>query len=337
MELIEKYLYAVGKKLPLKQRSDILKELRSIIMDNLDDMTGGSEPTEDDVTKVLLEMGAPSEVAKRYRTGPPWLIGPDYYDTYLIIAKIVLAATLGGYLISLIILLIIQQGDFGQRLWSFAKNLLGIVPGLLAAVGAVTLIFALIERTAKKPLEIDFSEGEKWSPENLDPVPTKQERVKPIESILGIVFPVLALIIFNVYRTKLGFYYVPSWGEEWVMVKMFNQVALNTYIPLWSVVWALSVGLSGWLLSTGKHNTGTRVFEMFITALNVGILFFMANGPKLFEFDEPTGDFAALKPIADFFVNNQHIIFIVLAVLTLLGLLTSLGKFIYRKAKGTQN
>jgi hypothetical protein len=148
---------------------------------------------------------------------------------------------------------------------------------------------------------------------------------------------VLALIIFNVYRTKLGFYYVPSWGEEWVMVKMFNQVALNTYIPLWSVVWALSVGLSGWLLSTGKYNTGTRVFEMFITALNVGILFFMANGPKLFEFDEPTGDFAALKPIADFFANNQHIIFIVLAVLTLLGLLTSLGKFIYRKAKGTQN
>ena len=87
MELIEKYLYAVGKKLPLKQKEDILKELRSIIMDNLDDMTGGKDATDEDISKVLLEMGPPTEVAKSYRSGPSWLIGPMYYDLYMLIVK----------------------------------------------------------------------------------------------------------------------------------------------------------------------------------------------------------------------------------------------------------
>ena len=36
--MLEKYLYAVGRKLPLKQKKDIVEELRSVIMDNLDDI-----------------------------------------------------------------------------------------------------------------------------------------------------------------------------------------------------------------------------------------------------------------------------------------------------------
>ena len=56
MELIERYIYAVGKKLPRKQREDIGKELTSLIMDELDARTGGGEPSKEDISAVLKEM-----------------------------------------------------------------------------------------------------------------------------------------------------------------------------------------------------------------------------------------------------------------------------------------
>ncbi len=333
MELVEKYLYAVGRKLPMKQKNDIIKELRSIIMDNLDDITKGSELTESQIAKVLVDMGSPSEVAKRYRTGPSWLIGPRYYDLYMMIMKIVLAVTFGGYMIAVIVSMFTQSQSFGQILWSFATQLFGIIPGLFTSVGIVTVIFAIIERAVEKPLDIDFGDGEKWNPAKLEPVPSKEEIVKPIESILGIVFSVIALVIFNVYRSKLGIYHTPTWGEGWTMIAIFNQSALDIYIPLWSSIWALSIGLNGWLLGTGKHNTATRIFEMFISAFNVGILFYIANGPKLFETGALIGELAELKPLVDFLINNQTIIFSILAVLTLVGLIVSLVKFIIKKAR----
>ena len=337
MELIENYLYAVGKKLPLKQRKDILDELRSIIMDNLDDITGGGEPTEADTTKVLLEMGAPSEVAKRYRTGPSWLIGPKYYDSYILVLKIVLAATAGGYLLSLIISAFTQSGSFWEIIWQLFYRLFAIIPGLLSAAGAVTLIFAIIERAVKKPIDIDFGEGAKWSPEKLEPMPEKEDIVKPLESILGIVFTVLAIVIFNLYRNKLGLYYMTSADGEWMMINIFNPKALDLYIPIWSALWALSIGLNGWLLGTGKHNVGTRVFEMFISAANVVVLFFIAKGPVLFQMGEADSPFEVFRNVIDFLSRNHSTIFNVLAALTLLSLLTLVGKFIYRRAKSMQN
>ena len=336
MEMIERYLYAVGKKLPLNQKDDILKELRSIIMDNLDDITGGSEPTDGDITQVLLKMGAPSEVAKRYRSGPSWLIGPKYYDLYMLILKIVLAASAGGYLISLIVSMFTQTGGIVERFVSIIVQFFGIIPGLFAAIGSVTLIFAIIERAVKKPIDIDLGEGAKWHPSKLDPVPDKGDIVKPLESILGIVFTVFAMVIFNFYANKLGLYFAPDGIERgWVMVSIFNTKALEIYLPLWNVAWALSIGLSGWLLGTGKHNLGTRIFELCITALNVGILFYMSGGPALFIKSAADARFEVFNTFFEFLNTNNQTIFIVLAVLTLLGFLTNLVKLIYRHVRST--
>ena len=337
MEMIERYLYAVGKKLPLNQKDDILKELRSIIMDNLDDITGGAEPSDEDIAGVLIKMGAPSEVAKRYRSGPTWLIGPKYYDLYMLILKIVLAASAGGYLISLIVSMFTQTGGIVERFVSFFVQFFGIIPGLLAAIGSVTLIFAIIERAVKKPIDIDLGEGAKWNPSKLDPLPDKGDIVKPIGSILGIVFSVIAIVIFNFYIDVIGIYYTPAGGSDWVIVDIFNQKALDIYVPIWTLILSLSIGLHGWLLGTRKHNVGTRIFEMFIEAANVGVLFYMVNGPRLFEVGHLGGDLEALRPVADFIISNQQIIFTVLAILTLIGLLANLGKFIYRQVKNGQN
>jgi hypothetical protein len=76
---------------------------------------------------------------------------------------------------------------------------------------------------------------------------------------------------------------------------------------------------------------------MFISAANVGVLFYMANGPRLFKIVNLGEDLQELRPITDFIITNQQIIFTVLAILTLIGLLANLGKFIYRQVKNEQN
>ena len=40
MELIERYLQAIGRQLPRSQRADILSELRSALMDTLEARSG---------------------------------------------------------------------------------------------------------------------------------------------------------------------------------------------------------------------------------------------------------------------------------------------------------
>lgn len=59
MDLIEKYVYEVVRHLPEDSREDVKKELRSNILDML-----AEDYTEDDVRKVLTELGDPKSYQK---------------------------------------------------------------------------------------------------------------------------------------------------------------------------------------------------------------------------------------------------------------------------------
>ena len=50
MKLVEKYVHAVGQKLPLKGREDTKKELKSLILDEIEEKYGDN-PKEEDIKK----------------------------------------------------------------------------------------------------------------------------------------------------------------------------------------------------------------------------------------------------------------------------------------------
>ncbi len=58
MSLIDRYVYEVGRHLPRNNRSDIQAELRSSLIDALEDRAG-HEPTEDEIVELLKEFGPP--------------------------------------------------------------------------------------------------------------------------------------------------------------------------------------------------------------------------------------------------------------------------------------
>ncbi|HLR66794.1 MAG TPA: hypothetical protein VK105_06585, partial [Virgibacillus sp.] len=90
MDLVDRYIYAVTQKLPQAQRRDIADELHGLIEDMRDERAETSKTSENDIEEVLLELGNPRELADKYRGTKRYLIGPNIFDTYILILKIVL-------------------------------------------------------------------------------------------------------------------------------------------------------------------------------------------------------------------------------------------------------
>lgn len=59
MEQIDRYIYAVTKRLPHSQRDDIAEELHGLIEDMLAEYAQSSEITDNDVEEVLMKLGNP--------------------------------------------------------------------------------------------------------------------------------------------------------------------------------------------------------------------------------------------------------------------------------------
>jgi hypothetical protein len=92
MKLIEQYLRAISYNLPLSKRKDVVEELRSLMMDEIEQRFG-AEPGENDLRDYINEFGAPNQVAARYRSGRG-VIAEGFRDIYFLIIKIVFAAML---------------------------------------------------------------------------------------------------------------------------------------------------------------------------------------------------------------------------------------------------
>ena len=74
-DLIERYIYAVTKRLPQKVQKDISDELRTLIDDMLAERCGELVPEEKDIRVVLTELGTPEELYEKYN--------PDNGETVL--------------------------------------------------------------------------------------------------------------------------------------------------------------------------------------------------------------------------------------------------------------
>ena len=99
--MIDRYVYDVTWRLPKAQREDIDQELRGLIEDMLEQ--AGPNPGKEAVEEVLIELGRPSKLAAKYRGNKRFLIGPEMFDTYFLVLKIVLGATALGLAIAIII------------------------------------------------------------------------------------------------------------------------------------------------------------------------------------------------------------------------------------------
>ena len=81
-ELMGRYIYQVIRRLSRAQRDEVRMELEELISDMYADK--GSMET------VLTQLGDPAEFAKQYQNDRQYLIGPEYFETYLWFVKVIL-------------------------------------------------------------------------------------------------------------------------------------------------------------------------------------------------------------------------------------------------------
>ena len=61
MEIVERYIYAVTRRLPAKAREEVAIELRGLIEDLLEEKAQGTQVSKEHVRSVLMELGDPED------------------------------------------------------------------------------------------------------------------------------------------------------------------------------------------------------------------------------------------------------------------------------------
>jgi hypothetical protein len=152
MDLLDRYLNAVAKGLPEAQREDIIRELSEDICSEMEDKeTQLRRPlTEPEHQAILKRRGNPALLAARFRQDHrsvafgPQLIGPVLFPFYIKVLSFNLGLTfvvLGTIFLTLVV--------SGQNI-AFQSIFSNVLLQLFIQLGAVTLIFSLIQRHLNK-------------------------------------------------------------------------------------------------------------------------------------------------------------------------------------------
>lgn len=252
-DLIERYIYAVTKRMERRQREDVSLELRGLIEDMLTERCGSCSPAEKDVRVVLTELGTPQELYSQYSgDGDKCLIGQPYYSTYLFVMKIVLAAVAGGITLSNVILQMLEPKNW----WTMAGTWLSMLyNGFLAAFAIVTLLFAFFYRKGIRLTE-------PFNFDDLPPVPKHSKEISKWESIAGIGFCAVFVVLF-VFTPEV--FCVIHDGK---MVSLFD---VGTIRDTWFIVAAFAacgIGREIVQLMEGSYNQKVLVVALVTNVLS---------------------------------------------------------------------
>lgn len=278
MNLIDRYVREIGRKLPQKSRTDIEKEIRSAVEDMLEDRSkkDGRAADEEMTIAVLKEYGNPETVAASYLP-EQYLIGPQLFPIFWLVTKIVFAV--------LTTLTVIAMGFalFGSNatpaeFWGDLFKLLGqYFSGMMAAFGNIVLVFALIQRFASGWEFHEKDEDKDWNPRDLPDV-EDADQVKIGEHVAEMVFIVLGLILFNFYPQYIGIYGFTD-NQRFFAPLLSN--AFFSYMPWINLLWGLQFALDVWLVQQRRWQFGSRLMLMAVKAGNAVLAYAMLKGPTI--------------------------------------------------------
>ena len=289
MNLLDKYVTEVGKHLPRKQRADIEKEIRSTLLDMLEERNQARPEfdrragTSDEaaVVALLKEYGEPRKVAESY-IGPRYLISPRLYPTFELIVKIVMAALLGAGLLGYGVSASITKSFAGTEFFSFLGQFwLGLLGGMMNAFGSIVIVFAILERVLPAK-EFEKDAEEEWNPADLAKEPDPDE-VKMSESIFTIIFTVIGLAILNLYPDKVGLFF--NTDGVWTFIPMLSK-AFFTYLPWINLLGVLQIVFNLYQLRQGTWTKFARLFNIGIEVGTMALAIVMLKGPSLIDLNE---------------------------------------------------
>jgi hypothetical protein len=259
MDLIERYLQAIGRHLPGRQRHDILSELRSSLYDELEHSAGtGSD--EERAIALIKKMGSPQEVAASYYPSKQYLIGPALYPFFKLVVGIVFTAVIGAQLLVVLISLFVSNETFviQDAFW-------GILESLPFALGAVVAVFWALQR-----MDVQIDWNETFDPRALPPLQGESDRVSRGEQVFSILVNVIALVILARFAQQGVFAWKDGSG-------FFENPVITRYFPWIGLSMLIGIGLDILLLWQGHWRLSTRIAAILSNLLGLVLLWLMVQ------------------------------------------------------------
>lgn len=142
MQLLDRYLHAVGNHLPPTKRDDILRELRANILDGVEAREAelGRPLTLDEEELLLKQYGHPTLVGTRYWP-KQYLIGPAVFPYYIFALKTLLP-------VALLVYVVVNAVGFATQEFTFhhlGDVFFGLQGFVLIVAAWITLAFVVLE------------------------------------------------------------------------------------------------------------------------------------------------------------------------------------------------
>lgn len=272
MSMVNLYVEAIGQRLPMKNREDLKREIRSLVEDSIEDAAQGQEVTEDLVIEVIKKFGSPDKVAASYQS-PKYLIGPNLYPTFMLVARIVFVVIAIISAIGIGISIGRTETQSTQLLGEIGKGILEMINSVILSLAYVVLTFSVIQWISPN---IKFDE-EAWDPRSLKAEPD-QDEVKPAGVAVEIFFTLALLVLLNLYSEWIG---LNTFADgKWLHAPVLSS-AFDVYLPWINLSLIGGIVLDGLLIRSGKWTQLLQWFSVVLTIGSIVLLGFIIAGPSL--------------------------------------------------------
>jgi hypothetical protein len=296
-DLVRRYLFAVEQDLPRRLRSDVTKELRTLIEDKLEDRAERlGQPVDTALAGyVLQEIGKPGEVARRYDPAPQYLVGPRFYPAFMKIARIGLVG------LAVMVLFTTVLGHISSTTGQASLVTLGTLWHLITLYfqlavtlfGEAVIILAILERTLPGRAA---ARAREWNPHDLPEAPESElDKVSVIGSVVDVCLTLLVLILLNVFPQWVGVIMVTDGKPSLVPLTDFGLRLPLLAINLWL---ALAVALKLLVLTQRRWSAVTRWAQVGLGLFGAVIVFQIVARTTLHAPPGVPGFEHALRPLA---------------------------------------
>lgn len=176
--LTDRYIDAVVRTLPERQRADVARELGAAIADQLDARIESGESMDAAERGVLIDLGDPDRLAAGYADRPLRLIGPRYYLDWKRLLVLLLWIVPACAAVGVGIAELISGAGVGEVIGAIVPVVISVV---VHVCFWVTLVFAVLERTGHETLD-----PTPWTPDRLPDERASGARVSDL--VGGLVF-----------------------------------------------------------------------------------------------------------------------------------------------------
>lgn len=181
MSLTDRYIDAVLRRLPNKQRAEIERELRASIADAMEDQSE---------TEVLTELGDPAKLAAGYADRPLQLIGPRFYLDYTRVLSALLATIVPAVAAITGLIRALDAAPVGQII---TGTLGAAFTTALHVVFWTTLAFAAIERLPDLQREL----SKPWQLSDLPEPPSRKAKFAELVALTVVTVLTASLILLS--------------------------------------------------------------------------------------------------------------------------------------------